>query len=66
MDKLAFEAYQFGKSKLQIMKSERVLVEEREQRYDNNGVILIYKGYCYVFSKENVLITVFKNESIKA
>ena len=65
MYKLALEAYQFGKSKLQIMKSERAFIEEKEQRYFNN-VILIYKGYCYVFSKDNALITVFKNEKIKA
>ena len=30
MENLAFEAYQFGKSKLQIMKSERAIIEEKE------------------------------------
>ena len=31
MQELAFEAYQFGKSKLQLMKSERGIIEEKEQ-----------------------------------
>ena len=31
MDELAFEAYQFGKSKLQLMKSERGIIEDKEQ-----------------------------------
>ena len=31
MNILAFEAYQFGKSKLQLMKSERSLIEKKEQ-----------------------------------
>ena len=61
---LAFEAYQFGKSKLQIMKSERAIIEEKEQEY-NDSIILIYRGYCYVFSKNNGLITVYKNDRIR-
>ena len=40
---LAFEAYQFGKSKLQLMKSERGIIEEKEQEYDDS-VSLIYRG----------------------
>lgn len=65
MDELAFEAYQFGKSKLQLMKSERGIIEEREQKYDNS-VILIYRGYCYVFTENNGLITVYKNDIVRA
>lgn len=64
MDMLAFEAYQFGKSKLQLMKSERAIVEEKEQAY-GNSVILIYRGYCYVFSENNGLLTLYKNERIR-
>ncbi len=64
---LAFEAYQFGKSKLQLMKSERWLVEEKEQEQEHdNSVILIYHGYCYVFTENNGLKTVYKNDKIKA
>ncbi len=61
---LAFEAYQFGKSKFQLMKSERSIVEEKEQEYDNS-VILIYRGYWYVFSENNGLITVYKNDRVR-
>lgn len=64
MDILAFEAYQFGKSKLQLMKSERSIVEEKEQKY-GNSVILIYRGYCYVFTENNGLKTVYKNDRIR-
>ena len=64
MNQLAFEAYQFGKSKLQLMKSERGIIEEKEQEYCNS-IILIYRGYCYVFAENNGLITVYKNERVR-
>lgn len=64
MDVLAFEAYQFGKSKLQLMKSEREIIEKKELKYDNS-VILIYHGYCYVFTKNNGLKTVYKNDRVR-
>lgn len=54
MEQLTFEAYQFGKSKLQLMKSERGIIEEKEREY-NDSVILIYRGYCYVFTENNGL-----------
>lgn len=65
MDALAFEAYQFGKSKLQLMKSERWFIEEKEQEY-GNSVILIYHGYCYVFTENNGLKTVYENDKVRA
>jgi hypothetical protein len=65
MDELAFEAYQFGKSKLQLMKSERAIIEEKEQEY-GNSVILIYRGFCYVFTENNGLKTVYKNDRVRA
>ena len=65
MKELAFEAYQFGKSKLQLMKSERGLIEEKELEY-GDSVILIYRGYCYVFTKNNGLKTVYKNDRVRA
>ena len=64
MEKFAFEAYQFGKSKLQLMKSERGIIEEKEQEY-GDSVGLIYRGYCYVFSENNGLKTVYKNDRVK-
>ena len=65
MWKLAFEAYQFGKSKLQLMKSERGIIEEKELEY-GDSVILIYRGYCYVFTENNGLKTVYKNDRVRA
>ena len=65
MKELAFEAYQFGKSKLQLMKSERGIIEEKEQEY-GDSVILIYRGFCYVFTENNGLKTVYKNDRVRA
>ena len=65
MNELAFEAYQFGKSKMQLMKSERGIIEEKEQEY-GDSVILIYRGYCYVFTENNGLKTVYKNDRVRA
>ena len=65
MWELAFEAYQFGKSKLQLMKSERGIIEEKEMEY-GDSVILIYRGYCYVFTENNGLKTVYKNDRVRA
>ncbi len=65
MEELAFEAYQFGKSKLQLMKSERAIIEEKEQEY-GDSVILIYRGFCYVFTENNGLKTVHKNDRVRA
>ena len=65
MEELAFEAYQFGKSKFQLMKSERGIIEEKEQEY-GGSVILIYHGFCYVFTEDNGLKTVYKNDRVRA
>ena len=65
MEELAFEAYQFGKSKLQLMKSERGIIEEKEQEY-GDSVILIYRGFCYVFTENNGLKTVYENDRVRA
>lgn len=64
MEGLAKEAYQFGKSKMQLMKSERGIIEEKEQEY-GDSVILIYHGYCYVFTENNGLKTVYKNDRVR-
>ena len=63
MKKRAVEAYKFGKSKRQIKKTSAFLVEEIEQKHED-GIVLIYKNFIYVFSRENVLITVYKNDKI--
>lgn len=63
MELFATEAYKFGKSKRQIKKTSAYLVEEIEQKYDNS-IALIYKNYIYIFTRENVLKTVFKNDRI--
>ena len=63
MLKFAVAAYQYGRSKRQIKKTSAYLVEEIEMRYDNS-IVLIHKGYIYVFTPSKVLKTVFKNERI--
>ena len=63
VDKLAYEAYCYGKSRRQVKKSSVGLIKEIENRYDNS-IVLIYHGYIYIFSIENLLITVYKNERI--
>ena len=65
MNELAFEAYQFGKSKIQLMKSERGIIEYKEQEY-GDSVIIIYHGYIYVFTENNGLKTVYKNDIVRA
>lgn len=62
-DNLAKEVYAYGKSSFQLMKTSASTLREIESRYDN-GIALIYKGYIYIFSEENVLITMYKNEKV--
>ena len=64
MNSLAFEAYQFGKSKMQLMKSERGIIEEKEAKH-NGCIILIYRNYCYVFTENNGLKTIYKNDRVR-
>lgn len=62
-EKIARDAYQYGKSVRQIKKTSAILVHEIEEKHDG-GIVLIYHNFIYVFSKDNVLITVYKNENI--
>lgn len=64
MDILAFDAYRYGKSARQLNRISAAQVRDIEAKHDNS-VVLIYRNYIYVFSRENVLITVYKNEYIK-
>lgn len=59
----AFSAYRFGKSKRQIKQSSAYLLEELQKR-EENKVALLYGGYIYIFSRENVLITLYRNDKI--
>ena len=63
MEQLAKEAYCFGKSRRQIKFTSRPMVEDIEQRH-GNGIVLIYHGFIYIFSPDNKLITLYKNERI--
>ena len=63
MDEMAKEAYQYGKSAPQIKKSSAALVRDIEQRHDGK-IVLIHKGYIYIFSQENVLVTLYRNDKI--
>lgn len=60
---LARQAYCFGKSARQIKKSSVRLVRRIESKYEGS-VVLIYHGYVYIFSSDNQLITVYRNEHI--
>ena len=61
VDKLVQEAYAYGKSSFQVMKTSSVFLKEIETRYEN-GTALLFNGYIFIFSEENVLITMYKNE----
>lgn len=61
-DKLAREAYAYGKSSYQVMKTSAVFLKEIENRYDEKRIALLYKGYIFIFSQDNTLITMYKNE----
>lgn len=63
MMKLALEAYRYGKSSRQVMRSVAAKIEEKEQTH-GESVILLYRNYVYVFSLDNCLITVYPNEYI--
>lgn len=63
MYQFAYDAYRYGKSKRQIKSSSAWLVDELEQKHDN-GILLIYKGYIYIFNSANKLITLYKNNRI--
>jgi hypothetical protein len=62
-DNLARDVYAYGKSSYQVMKTSAVVLREIESRYDN-GIALVYKGYIFIFSEENDLITMYKAEKV--
>ncbi len=59
----ALDAYRYGRSKRQIKKSSADLIEEIEQRHEDS-VVLIHRNTIYIFSRDNVLKTVYKNDKI--
>lgn len=61
--KVAYDAYCFGRSARQVKRTSAGLMRDIESRYDN-GIALIHNGFIYIFSEENVLITMYKNENI--
>lgn len=63
IQQLVKDAYCFGKSKRQIRRSSTALIETIESKY-GTGIVLIYHGYIYIFSEDNRLITVYKNDHI--
>lgn len=63
MKKYACDAYRYGKSARQLNHSAAYQVRQIEQK--EGKIVLLYKNYIYIFSEENVLITVYENEHIK-
>ena len=49
-DKLVREAYAYGKSSYQVMKTSSVFLKDIENRYEN-GIALLYNGYIFIFSE---------------
>ena len=62
--KIAREAYAYGKSAKQLMKTSAAMLKDIESRHGENSVALIYRGYIFVFSEDNKLITMFKNDRV--
>lgn len=60
---LAMTAYCYGKSARQMKPSAAHVVREIEQRHES-GIVLLYDGFVYIFSHDNQLITVYRNERI--
>lgn len=62
METLAFDAYRFGRSARQLPKASAALVRDIEERHieelQEKPIVLLYRNYVYIFSAENVLITV--------
>jgi hypothetical protein len=61
MMKLAKDAYCFGKSARQVSKNTAIDFYDLEKKHDGNTVLL-YKNYLYIFSEDNSLITMYKND----
>lgn len=61
MNELAFKAYKFGKSARQVNQKTATRLRKIETK-NENSVALLYDGWVYIFSKENVLITVYENQ----
>ncbi len=57
----AREAYLFGKSANQLPADSAFRIRQKE---GEDSVALIYRNFIYIFSKDNVLKTVYKNEDI--
>ena len=61
--KLVREAYAYGKSSFQVTRTLSADLKEIETRHEN-GTALLYNGYVFIFSEENVLITMYKKEKV--
>lgn len=60
MEQLVWDAYCYGKSARQVSKNTAIDFYELEKRHDG-GTVLLYKNYIYIFSEDNTLITMYKN-----
>ena len=58
-------AYRFGKSARQLPKSSAWILHKKEENHENT-VALLFGGYIYIFSRENILITVYENDAYKS
>lgn len=63
MEKHTREVYLYGKSARQLNQSAAYRVRQIEQK--EGSIVLLYRNYIYIFTKENALITLYENENIK-
>ena len=63
INSLVDEAYCYGKSARQIKKTSAMLVREIESR-EQDSVVLIYRSHIFIFTQDNTLKTVYRNDKI--
>lgn len=53
-------AFQYGKTPDRTSGDLRIVLEDIQQRNDENAVVKYYNNCVYIFTKDNVLKTVYK------
>ena len=61
-EQIAEDAYKYGKSARQMRKSSAPHIREIEEKH--GGIVLMYQNYIFIFSQDNVLKTMYKNDKI--
>ena len=59
----ASDAFCYGKDVHQVTRSSAVEIKRIQGKY-GHGVVYVYRGFIYIFSDDNCLITVYKDEKM--